>query len=133
MLISMVPNIRSNEYLAKTVKAVEIERWYTARQVDVETRLEEIAKWDQLSASEKKLSPKPEPLAVGQKFKTTYITPAKSIFWSQGIKTNENGQVFGAGMLNIDLLFIDKLGFDLSKNPYALNETIRFLILRPVQ
>jgi len=31
-------------------------------------------------------------------------------------------------MLNLDLYLLDQLGFDLSKNPYALNETIRILI-----
>lgn len=31
-------------------------------------------------------------------------------------------------MLNLELLLIDKLGFDLSANPYALNETIRILV-----
>lgn len=31
-------------------------------------------------------------------------------------------------MLNLELILIDKLGFDLSKNSYALNETIRVLI-----
>jgi SSS family solute:Na+ symporter len=33
----------------------------------------------------------------------------------------------GDGMLNLDLVAIDKMGIDLSKFPYALNESIRVL------
>jgi SSS family solute:Na+ symporter len=54
--------------------------------------------------------------------------PEKSIFWTQGIKMEKDGAKFGSGTLNLELILIDKLGLDLSENPYALNETIRVLV-----
>jgi SSS family solute:Na+ symporter len=45
-----------------------------------------------------------------------------------GIKPDSEGQKYGSGMLSLELVLLDKLGFDLQKNPYALNETIRILI-----
>ena len=41
---------------------------------------------------------------------------------------DENGQIRGNGMLSLELIALDKLGYNLSKNPYALNETLRVLI-----
>ena len=36
--------------------------------------------------------------------------------------------IAGSGMLNIELLFFNWIGFDLSKNSYAMNETIRIIV-----
>jgi len=56
-----------------------------------------------------------------------YQIKPKSVFWMQGVKRNDNGEITGCGMLNIDLVLLDKMGIDLSKFPYALNESIRVL------
>ena len=58
-------------------------------------------------------------VAVGDTFTKTYKLPNKSIFWTKGIKTNDSGQSQGYGMLNLELLLIDKLGGNLAANPYA--------------
>jgi len=58
----------------------------------------------------------------------TYTQPARSIFWGKGIKLDQNGRKYGSGMLSLELVLLDRMGFDLSRNPYALNETIRILI-----
>jgi len=40
----------------------------------------------------------------------------------------KDGQVRGAGLLSPELVLLDKLGWDLSKNVHAWNETLRILI-----
>ena len=96
--------------------------------MDVQTRQNEILTWQNLSQEEKNTKPKPLDLRAGETFKKTFVLPSKSIFWTKGIKTTETGNKFGSGMLNLELLFLDVIGFNLSKNSYALNETIRILI-----
>jgi SSS family solute:Na+ symporter len=54
--------------------------------------------------------------------------PARSIFWSQGLRSGANGQLIGRGYPYFDLLLLQAIGFDLRLNPYALNETIRVAI-----
>ena len=44
------------------------------------------------------------------------------------IKKNADGVLEGHGQLNLMLVVIDRLGWDLSKNSHALNETIRALL-----
>jgi len=126
--------LRTNSYLLKMTDPRVVERQYTAHEMDVQERNEEIAKWDRLEADIKKLMPKPEPIEVGQRCTKHYLQPRKSIFWRDGVKMNEQGLLQGYGMLNPDLLLYDKLGFDLAKNPYALNETLRILtrMLMPI-
>ena len=128
VFIPMIPGVKTNDYLLKTIEPISITRSYTARQVDVEKHNEEIAKWDSLDAVGKAEGSRPEPLIEGQKFDKTYNTPKKAIFWTQGLVVDDDGMVKGKGMLTLELIALDKLGFDLSKNPYALNETIRISI-----
>ena len=45
-----------------------------------------------------------------------------------GIKADPEGRRYGSGMLSMELVLLDKIGIDLQKTPYALNETIRILI-----
>ena len=119
--------LRTNEYLLKGTQPTPISQEYTARQMDIDQRTREIFTWQQLSAEQRSIKPEPLPLTPNQKFLKTYIMPEKSIFWTKGIKVDENGLLAGAGMLNLELVVYDKLGFDLAKNRYALNETIRIL------
>jgi len=46
----------------------------------------------------------------------------------KGIKLNQLNRPCGSSMLSLELVLLDKIGFDLEKNPYALNETIRIII-----
>lgn len=121
------PSLRTNPYLLKMTNSRVLQRQYTAREVDIQQRQDEIAKWDELKAAGQQTGPRPETINVGEKFTKSYLLPQKHIFWTQGIKENEQGQLQGYGMLNPVLLLYDKLGFDLSKNPYPLNETLRIL------
>jgi SSS family solute:Na+ symporter len=56
------------------------------------------------------------------------LTPARSIFWSQGLAWDNSGHRVGKGYPYLDLLFLHFCGFDLRLNPYAFNETIRLVI-----
>jgi SSS family solute:Na+ symporter len=96
--------------------------------MDVATREKEIAKWDSLDEVTRKETSRPEILVLGQTFDKDYQLPRKAIFWTKGIKQDSDGQSFGSGMLSLELVLLDRLGFDLDKNAYAMNETLRILI-----
>ncbi len=122
-LPALVPSLRTDEALLKTTDAHQIERTYTASEMDVEQRAEAIRKWNETGAGER-----PEALAAGDTYSRTYTQPSRAIFWTKGVKLNDDGQKRGAGMLSLELVLLDKAGFGLNGNPYALNETIRILI-----
>ena len=126
--IPLIPGVKTSNYLNKTIEPITVEKTYVARQVDVAEREKEIQTWNQLNELGKAKNGRPQPLVAGEKFSKKYNMPQKSIFWTQGLKVEENGQVKGSGMLTLELVIVDFLGFDLSKNPYALNETIRIII-----
>lgn len=127
-MIPLLPGVKTHSYLAKTIEPITVEQVYRARHVDVEERQKEIERWEQLDEIGKANGDRPNYLEVGEKFSKKYNMPQKSIFWTQGLKLNEQGQLRGSGMLSLELVIVDWLGFDLSKNPYALNETIRIII-----
>ena len=54
--------------------------------------------------------------------------PRKGIFWTQGVKAGEDGALYGKGSLSLELVLVDKLGWELDRNPYAVNETLRILL-----
>lgn len=119
--------LKSNEHLTKMTNPAPVERVYVARKVDVQQRHEEIEKWIALDAEGKASGTCPAFIKEGQPFTKVFRLPAKSIFFQRGLKVDQDGQLTGQGMLNLELLLIDSLGLDLSRNPYALNETIRVL------
>jgi len=122
------PGLRTQPYLLKLTNPPALVREFTAHQMDVDERNEEIAKWDRLSAIGRVNGPRPLALQAGERFTKTDVLPEKSIFWTQGIKVEKDGVKVGGGALNLELVFFDRLGFDLAKNPHALNETIRVLV-----
>ncbi len=128
MAPTLAPSLKIHPYLLNTTQPHVVEREYTARDMDIEKRNQMIAEWDSLEAQGLAQTPRPETLEAGQKFTLKYAQPEKSVFWTQGIANDKNQQLKGQGMLNIELLLLDRMGFDLSRNPYALNETFRILI-----
>lgn len=120
----LFPQLRTNANLLKQTNPPLMERVYTVRPMDVRERNETIANW----SSTNRQGPAPAPLVVGETFTKSYQLPQKSIFWSKGIKTNDDQTLEGSGYIYLELVLLDAIGFDLSKNPYALNETIRLLI-----
>ncbi len=122
------PQLKTNAYLLKTTNPAPLVRSYTARAADVRQRQTQIDSWNKLYAQGKAIGPRPQPLALGRQFEKQYTLPRKSIFWTQDIKLDGNGRPTGLGCLTLELVLLDRFGFDLSRNSYALNETIRILI-----
>lgn len=123
----VMPNMRYNKDLLRTTHPpprVQVQR---ATEYDVQKRADQIAQWDKLNLIGQAEGERPRALEVGDEFKQTYTFPKRSIFWTQGIKADEKGRVFGKGRLSVELWIIEKLGLDLQTNPYALNETLRIL------
>jgi len=114
--------------LLSTTNPVPVEREYIATAHDIQSRLNEIATWENLSVEERQQMQAPERIEAGDTFIKTIVLPQKAIFWTKGIKKLETGVLAGSGMLNIELVLLDWIGFDLSRNSYALNETVRIII-----
>jgi len=127
-LPALWPSLRSQKYFLKSTEPAPVTRTYHAHTMDVELRQKKIAEWEALPETEKEEVSRPAPLVAGETFSKKVPVPAKSIFWTQGIKPAPGGTSVGTGMLNLELIALDRLGFDLSKNSYAINETIRVLI-----
>jgi SSS family solute:Na+ symporter len=121
-------SLKTDPLLLKTTHPAPVVRSYEAKEGDVLARKTAISIWEQLPEDRKTSIPKPPPLKISDPFEKTYVLTQKSIFWTKGIKADQNGRVTGSGLINLELLFLDSVGFDLTKNPYALNETIRILI-----
>lgn len=121
-----IPGVQASEYLSKTTEAIPVSRKYTASERDVQARDKAIAEWEQLNAAGKTEEECPEELKTGEKFEKATLLPPKSIFWSEGLDFN-NGKAEGMGYLKVELVALDLLGWDLSKNTYSLNETLTFI------
>lgn len=122
----LIPGMRSSEYLNRTTEAIPVSRIYTARAMDIKQRNEAIATWNQLNAIGKSEGARPLVLKEGDKFEKIVLLPKKSIFWSEGIDY-KGEKALGKGYLKAELIVLDKLGWDLSKNSYSLNETLTFV------
>jgi SSS family solute:Na+ symporter len=123
----MMPSLRTSEAMLKRTHPRQIVRHYQATLMDVLQRTREIEQWKTNPAADSN-TPMPIPLTAGQTYEKTYVLPSQSIFWTQDVKVDPEGGQYGSGMLSLELVLLDKLGFDLQQNPYALNETIRILI-----
>lgn len=124
--VPVISGMRTSEYLSKTTQPVPVSRVYMANEMDVRNRKEDIAKWERLNAAGIAEGTCPVGLKTGEKFEKKTLLPKKSIFWSEGVVIRE-GKVTGLGNLKVELVALDQLGWDLSKNSYSLNETLTFL------
>lgn len=128
LLPTFLPSLRTNEALLKRTDPDIITRSYTAKTLDVAARESLITQWENMSQDRKARFEKPEPLTMGDQLEVSFAPPKKSIFWSKGMKSDENGAFYGSGYIYLELLLLDAVGWDLSRHTYALNETIRLLI-----
>ncbi len=124
----LLPGLRTNSYLLKMTNPAPLVRTFTAHEMDVKARNEEIIKWEKLAAQGLAQNPKPLPMLAGEQFSKTDVLPQRSIFWTQGVKKSADGQTYGSGMLNLELVLVDQCITDLSQKPYAWNESLRVLI-----
>ncbi|MDZ7617174.1 MAG: sodium:solute symporter family protein [Patescibacteria group bacterium] len=131
-LVLAMPQLRTNEYLLKTTEPAPLTRTYLASAGDVAARRARTEQWDRLAPEERSEIARPEPLEVGQQFTQEYRQPRKSVFWTMGVRMARQPDGVsvpaGAGQLNLELVALDWLGFDLGRNSYAVNETVRILI-----
>ncbi|HEY3376559.1 MAG TPA: sodium:solute symporter family protein [Armatimonadota bacterium] len=127
LLIPLIPGVRTQAYLQKVTAPLPVTRSYQASGTDVLERQDAIAKWDRLAAAGLADTARPTPLTAGQTFPRTFALPQKSVFWMQGVK-EVHGVSTGQGLLKVELVALDLLGWDLSKNTYALNETLCMLV-----
>ncbi|MBW8034872.1 MAG: sodium:solute symporter family protein [Planctomycetes bacterium] len=128
ILPTFMPSMRTNPKLLASTEPSLISRTYVAHEMDVTERNEQIEKYNSIDESLRKDTAMPELLVVGQNFEKTYQLPSKSIFWTKGIKLDDDGNSYGSGTLSLELVLLDKMGFNLRTNQYAMNETIRILI-----
>ncbi|MEI6141841.1 MAG: sodium:solute symporter family protein [Mariniphaga sp.] len=124
--LPLIPGTRTSEYLCKTTEAVPVSRTYTAREMDVQERDRAIKTWGNLNLAGKSEGECPKVLRPGEQFEKKVLLPKKSIFWSEGIVFPDQ-KATGKGYLKVELIALDYLGWDLSKNSYSLNETLTFL------
>lgn len=128
LLPNIIPSLRTNEFMLKQTESRQVKRTYIARDIDVVERNKEIKTWQELFEKGNVNGEIPKEINVGDKFTKIYTLPSKTIFWSQPPVLNTNGKLEARGYFYPELLFLQSIGFDLNKNPYALNETIRMLI-----
>lgn len=133
ILVPFIPGIRDNAYLQKQTQAYTVENTYNAKLADVQNRYHEIATWDELNKTGQASGSRPKSIQAGESFiKSGYIS-AQSIFWQKGISKDQDGNTTGRGMIKVELVALDLLGFNLEKNKHALNEsfTAIFRIIFP--
>ena len=122
----LLPGVREAGALQKTTVAVPVVRRASAREMDVAERDRAIATWQKRQAAGLATGPAPTPLHVGDPLEKTILLPSKSIFWSEGLSFT-TGQATGQGVLKVELVALDWLGWDLRQNSYAFNETLTFI------
>jgi SSS family solute:Na+ symporter len=126
-LAVVIPGLRTDPNFLVRTDPKPIVREYIANQGDVEERLAEIAAWSRMQEEGESDEPRPRALQVGERFTKTYQPAGVSIYWTQGIQTDEKGQPRGSGLFNEEMLALGWLGVDLSKLSNAMIETIRIL------
>jgi len=126
LLPALWPTLHTHQALLATPRPPVVAA--TATEQDVARRQAAIAQWQARDAMQKSTGPRPQPLQLGQEFAKPVDIGERSIFWTQGVKPGDDGQLRGHGMLNVELVLLDQLGFDLRGNVHALNETIRIAI-----
>ena len=123
LTIPLLPGVRAHAYLQQLTAPLPVTRGYIASQADVDERQAAIARWDTLAAARLAPGARPQPLALGQPFARTFTLPQKSVFWLQGVETVQ-GQTRGVGLLKVELVALNLLGWKLAQNAYSLNETL---------
>ena len=134
LLPVVYPSLSTNEKYLTVTQTREVTRRYEAKELNVKRRNQEIESWDRLAAQGLTEGTRPEVLKVGEMIEITTKPPAKSIYWTKGIKVGSNGKRTGQGFFNLEMTFLNALGFDLSKLANPMIETLRlpFRIALPI-
>lgn len=111
------PGMKTDPRLQRAVEERVITEVYPASARDAQHRAEEIAGW-------KGEGNPPPALREGDPVTRSALIPPKPIYWSRVAEQND-GILAAQGLFYPEMYLFDRI-FDLSKNPYALNETIRY-------
>lgn len=128
VLVPFSSHLRTDPELTRTIEPVLYENRFDAREIDVQQRAAQIAAWDHLNALGEATTDRPEALRMGESFVESTRSARRAIYWTEGVKLNEDGLLEGRGFFSVELWLLDKMGFDLSNNVYAANETIRLAL-----
>ncbi|MEM9418590.1 MAG: sodium:solute symporter family protein [Planctomycetota bacterium] len=128
LLPTLSPSLRTNDTLLQRTDPAPLVRTYDATEADVSQRADEILDWDAANALGQAVGNRPEALEIGESFTQTYELAKQSIFWTQGVSPDADGNLVGKGALSLELVALQLAGFDLSQNAYAMNETLRILL-----
>ena len=73
-------------------------------------------------------------MALGEPIEITTKPPAKSIYWTKGIKVQNDGSRGGQGFFNVEMAFLSWCSVDLASLPNPMIETLRlpFRIILPI-
>ena len=118
-LPSVFPQLRTAPSLQRATNERRVSQVLPATSRDVEDRARQIKNW-----RDPRNQP-PAALLAGESVRRDIVMPPRSIYWSQGFAIVD-GQSSGRGFFLIEMWALDHV-FDLSANPYALNETIRYI------
>jgi SSS family solute:Na+ symporter len=124
VVLSLSPMVREAASLHLEVTPAAIVREYTAREWDVSARQKQIDEWNALAAAGKATGECPAALSVNERFEQSYAPPAKAVFWAKGIKFDDGGKAYGAGLFRPELFLIHTLGFDMSSRSVATIESL---------
>ncbi|MEA1996242.1 MAG: sodium:solute symporter family protein [Gemmatimonadota bacterium] len=128
------PSLRTSEKYLAVTQTEEVLRRYETREFDIWRRNKEIETWKELSSAGLAREPAPESLRLGDMIEVTTKPPSKSIYWTKGIKVTGDGSRTGQGFFNIEMAFLNMLGFNLASLPNPMIETLRlpFRIVLPI-
>jgi SSS family solute:Na+ symporter len=128
VIFSLFSSVRTHPSLTRTIEPVLYEMRFEAREVDVQSRQAEIEAWEALDALGRADIARPLELFAGERFTQSIWSERRAIYWTEGVRINADGIAEGRGFFSPELYLLDRIGFDLSQNAYAMNETIRLAI-----
>ncbi len=117
VLPTIFPGLRTHAQCLATTRERTITEQYVATKEDALDRQDEIAHWGGSGNP-------PPPLSAGENTSRTFTIAPRAIYWAQGID-EVNGVRRGEGMFYPEMFLLGRF-VDLTKNPNALNETIRY-------
>lgn len=109
LLLTLVSSdVRQNEVLLGATESRIVELHYLATEADVEDSGGVVL--------------------LGETVSKSHALPSRSLFWSKGFGTNDLGEQVGRGYPYLEMLLLDRMGFNLGENSFATNETIRLIV-----
>jgi solute:Na+ symporter, SSS family len=113
----LFPGLRTDEKCLAMTRERILTQHYAATRRDVEERQREVENWHGTTSP-------PPLLHIGQAVSRPFAVAPRAIYWAEGIR-EANGVRRGEGLFYPEMFLLGQF-FDLTRNPNALNETIRY-------